>query len=92
MYSSDTCLEMDENAIPKLLSGYKKRTSLSYYYSVDNSTEFDKLSCATHADSIETYYLSTLCTNLPLDASLNCNDQHNVYGKYGLPIDIYYGQ
>ena len=46
----------------------KKRTGLSYYWSIDNSSEFmDKIMHVKKAESIETFDFSTLYTNLPLN-------------------------
>ena len=46
----------------------QKRTSISYYWSIDNSCEFiNKIADIKTAHSIKTFDFSTLYTNLPLD-------------------------
>ena len=61
-------LKFIKNHLKNYCNVAKRRSGISYYWSIDNSVEFaDRLANVKHATSFETFDFSTLYTNLPLD-------------------------
>ena len=67
----------------------QKRTSISYYWSIDNSCAFfNKIADIKTAHSIKTFDFSTLYTNLPLDVIIPLASTKLKGGYTGITLSV----